>query len=254
MKSKEETMSNPVITTEKEKPSWTWWLIKKFFMILFPGFQLLKINSLLKKSNRIYKHPWFAKQRLRNLIVSFLVSSPIFFTGLIGGIVVYKDPELFKNLKQSQEYAMKFEIGKAWDKGVYAVSNDKTVDRMKTVTKAILVGALMSFILGTLVVFNHSSIQESKVLYDMLQRNGIIERDDKSRTVLATPLGFLIDITGNTAKEVKDNERIWMALNQRVTDWAEDADKRALVFFKKSYQLKDKYIYDLKELNKHGIS
>lgn len=82
----------------------------------------------------------------------------------------------------------------------------------------------------------------------MLQRNGVIEKNDSSRLVLATPLGFLIDITGNTAKEIKESERIWMALNQRITDWAEDPNQRAICFFKKAYNLKTKYNYSYKEL------
>lgn len=237
-------MSNENLMPHQEKkPSLIWTMIKSITLALFPGIRLLKINKGLKRVSTFYKHEWFAKQRRRNFLISLGVSLPIILTSVFSFLVAMKAKFFWANLGRSQSSLMKMEIGKAFDYLGLAFSNSDSAERLHIVFLLLGAGIAISFLLGMVVMATHPLIKESKKLYSMLQRNGVIEKTDKNRLVLATPLGFLIDITGNTAKELKDNERIWMALNLRVTDWSEDPHQRAICFFKKAYELKPSYMY-----------
>ena len=242
------TVSNQeTINQQENKPSLLWSIIKQLTLALFPGIRLLKINQGLKRVNKFYKHEWFDKQRKRNTLVSMAVSLPFLLCLLLAFVsIMNADPFWLylgkaKGALFSMEISRFFELlGRAWTAGSGAESMSS---RSKFIAIVLLVGLVITFILGTIVMITHPLIKESKKLYQMLQRNGVIDKNDSSRLVLATPLGFLIDITGNTAKEIKDSERIWMALNQRITDWAEDPNQRAICFFKKAYNLKNTYSY-----------
>lgn len=231
------------VTGKEVKPSLIWTMIKSITLALFPGIRLLKINKGLKRASTFYKHDWFARQRLRNLLISLLVSLPIILTSIFSFLVALKAKYFWAYLSQSQSALMKMEIGKSFSLLSTAFTHSDSSERLHIMVMLLGAGIAISFLLGMIVMITHPLIKESKKLYEMLQRNGVIEKGDKHRLVLATPLGFLIDITGNTAKEVKDNERIWMALNLRVTDWAEDPNQRAICFFKKAYELKPSYMY-----------
>lgn len=241
-------MSNQETLNQEAKPSLVWSLFKQFMLALFPGIRLLKINQGLKRVNKFYKHEWFDKQRKRNLLVSILVSLPFILALAFCSLVILKAEVFMGNIGYAQKALFSMEISKFFEYLTKAFSHQDTAERMGIIFKVLGFGLVISFILGTIVMLSHPLIRETKKLYQMLQRNGVIEKNDSSRLVLATPLGFLIDITGNTAKEIKESERIWMALNQRITDWAEDPNQRAICFFKKAYNLKTKYNYSYKEL------
>lgn len=241
-------MSNQEVINQEEKPSLVWSLIKKFMLALFPGIRLLKINQGLKRVNKFYKHEWFDKQRKRNLLVSILVSLPFLLALAFCSLVILKAEVFMGNIGYAQKALFSLEISKFFEYVQKAFGHQDTLERLGVISTVMGIGLVISFILGTIVMLSHPLIRETKKLYQMLQRNGVIEKNDSSRLVLATPLGFLIDITGNTAKEIKESERIWMALNQRITDWAEDPNQRAICFFKKAYNLKTKYNYSYKEL------
>lgn len=235
-------MSN-VEVKQEEKPSLVWAILKNIFLALFPGIRLLKINSGLKRVSSFYKHEWFGKQRRRNLLVSLCVSLPFILTLLFSSLVILKADMFWHNISIAQSSLLKMEIPKTFEFAIKAFTHSQTIERMGVVFKVSGFGLIISFLLGTFVMISHPLIRDSKTLYKMLQKNGVIDKDDNHRLVIATPLGFLIDITGNTAKEVKENERIWMALNLRVTDWSEDPNQRAICFFKKAYELKPSYNY-----------
>src|SRR5690606_30026837 len=158
--------------------------------------------------------------------------------------VAYKAEKMWSYLGAAQSALFKFEISKSWELLMHGLLTPDTLDRFRIILYVSGAGLLVSIILGTIVILMHPLIKDSKKLYGMLQSNVGIDKQEKNRLVIATPLGFLIDITGNTAKEIKDNERIWMALNLRVTDWAEDPNQRAICFFKKAYSLKNSYTYN----------
>lgn len=236
-------MANSEVINSEKKPSLMWSLIKSFVLVLFPGIRLLKINQGLKRANSFYKHEWFKKQRLRNTLVSLGVSFPLIISSIFSFLVAYKAEKLWSYLGAAQTALFKFELGKFGDLLMHGLMAPDSLERFKVILHVSGAGLITSIILGTFVILTHPLIRDSKKLYGMLQRNGVIDKDEKGRLVIATPLGFLIDITGNTAKEIKDNERIWMALNLRVTDWAEDPHQRAICFFKKAYNLKTSYHY-----------
>ncbi len=244
-------MSNNVEINQQQQPSFMWKIIKQLFIIVFPGIRLLKINSGLKRVNQFYKHEWFDNQRKRNILISLLVSLPFLLCLAIFAVSVFNADQFWFYLAKAKTSFFAFEISKTFDfleKSWTAGGSSKSMaGRVEVMGAFVLVGLVISFVLGTIVILSHPLIKDTKKLYEMLQRNGVIDKDDKSRLVLATPLGFLIDITGNTAREIKDSERIWMALNQRVTDWSEDPNQRAICFFKKAYNLKPSYKYSFKK-------
>ena len=237
-------MSNEIETPKK--PSFLWGLVKMIFLVFFPGIRLLKINSRLKRVSKFYKHEWFDKQRKRNLLVSLGVSLPLILTSILSSLLLLKDESLWKTLSFAQSQLFSFEISKAMTLFSKAINNPDTVGRIEWVMNLSGFGILLSFLLGTIVLSFHPLIQDTKKLYSLLQKNGIIEKGNLNHLVLATPLGFLIDVTGYTAKEIKDTQRIWQSLNQRVVDWAEEPANISVCFFKKAYSLKPKYEYSFK--------
>jgi hypothetical protein len=233
-----------MLNEQEKKPSFIWKLIKNVIIFLFPGLYFLKINSLMKSADRINPHPWFKKQRQRNLIESLVSSSPFLISVVIFSRMIYVNNEFWRNLMLSKAAFLSIDIGKAINKLVIAFSNDYSQGMFQLGGTILFIGAFLSFILGAILIYKHPIIQETNKLKKMLERNGVFEKDDK-RIALATPLGFLIDITGSTGREMKENERIWMPLNQKVTDWVEDPHQRSLCFFKKAFPLKKEYIYKI---------
>jgi hypothetical protein len=72
----------------------------------------------------------------------------------------------------------------------------------------------------------------------------------KLNYALVTPLGVLLDITGYKATDLVHMDVLWSGINIKVREYEESPTKRSMVFFKKSYELKNSYIYDLKSFKK----
>lgn len=233
-----------LLNKEEKKPSLFWSMTKSLIIFLFPGFKLMKINGQLKRINKFYKHDWFLRQRVRNTIFGLLSSMPFILSTALTFLILYKDPVLMKNLNLFQHNLTSFELIKAYDRLIFTFNNAETVSRISAIMKLQAVGFGLSFLLGSIVILFHPLIADTRKLYDLLKKNGIIDRDESNRLVLATPLGFLIDITGSSAREVQENDRIWRGMNKRIKDHSEDPQERAVVFFKQAFELQDSYIYN----------
>lgn len=222
--------------------------IKSITLILFPGIRLLKINTQLKRINKMYNHSWFLRQRIRNTIVSIVVSSPFILAMLLSLRIAQKAENFWKNLDLFWLNLKAFEISKALGQFKQTFFKDEDfLERFNLILSIGGTGIILTVVLGSIVLYLHPLINDTKKLYILLQKNGIIDKEDNSRLVLSTPLGFLIDITGFNPREIKDSDRIWTSMNLRINDWAQDENQMSIVFFKKAYQLKPKYIYSFKK-------
>jgi hypothetical protein len=218
-------------------------LVKKILILLLPSLTLLKLNFLLTRTQKIISSDYLSQQKKRNYIISLCLIIPLGLSILLAIFIISKDKLLFQQLAYAKENLSKGII-LTFFKNIYiAFFDEQSIGYLVNSAKMLGIGSILSMIMGFIALKNMDIIKQTKLLEDLLKRNGIFEKDDTNRIVLATPIGFLIDITGSSAKELMFNERIWMALNIKVKDYIEDPNKRAIVFFKKSYELQNKYIY-----------
>lgn len=230
---------------QPQKPSWMWRLFVALVGIMFPVFSMMRLNSQLKKAQKIYKHSWFTRQRIKNFFIGFVATTPFLLTLALMSVLLYKDPNFLPKLSEGQSLILDLSPIKAYDAFYTAFTHPETTKRMQTGFPLVVVGFFTTLILGTFVRYKHPLIEKTKQLYKDLQRSGVIEKEEKNRLVLYTPLGCLVDVKGSTPKAVKEDVRIWTGLNIKVKDFSEDPDKISLVFFKKTYELKNKYIYKI---------
>lgn len=229
-------------TIEQQKPNILFILIKKIFILLLPAITLIKLNLLLSRCQKITKNEYFELQKKRNYIISGIISIPFLLGLLLSMIIIYKNDMMMNNLIQFKMLISKGIIIEAFKKFYNAFFHIESLGYSIAAIKVLSIGSVISMIMGFIVIKNMEIISQTKLLENLLKRNGIIEKDE-NRIVLATPVGFLIDITGSSAKELMYNERIWMALNIKIKDYIEDPNKRSVVFYQKAYELQNKYIY-----------
>ena len=231
---------------QQKKPSLILKIVLALLSIMFPIFSMMRLNSQLKKAQKIYKHPWFGKQRGKNILIGFLATAPFLLMLTLASFLLYKDPVFLKSLGQAQSALFDLRISNFLEFLSHAFNNKGTAHRIATVYPLLVTGFFTTLVLGFFVRFKHPLIEKTKQLYRDLQKSGVIEKEEKNRLVLYTPLGCLVDVKGSTPKAVKEDTRIWTGLNIKVKDFSEDPDKISLVFFKKTYELKNKYIYNIK--------
>jgi hypothetical protein len=219
-------------------------ILKMGLKLLFPSYVLLQINRNLAKSHRFYENDYFPKQIKRNLVVTLLLS--LLFLGPIGlGLMAVKGNKEFQGrLSTARKVFTYKEVSKSSQYISLALKESKFVFELKFFGSFALFGLL----LGNFIILNHSMIKDSKKLIKFLKNEGIINKENSNPTVLFTQIGVLIDISGSAPKEIASNERIWLGMNIQIKDWAEDPDKRSLVFFKTAFKLKPKYNYFLSDL------
>jgi len=238
----------------------------KILGILFPFLQIVKCNKLLQRAARAQggDHPYFFRQRILNWIFVFITVTPLFFGTLFSYHTITSNKLITKISKQIKTKAFPSSIYYANPisyVSAYRSFNAK-IDKLYTEAKykkyvekyeprenldlafnLIMFGLLTNLILGSIIVYRHPIIVNTKKLTKYLYKYNLIDRENKDPLVLATPLGYLIDITGTEPKIVAENKSVWMALNVRIDSFEEDPDQRSIVFFNKAYQLKETYIY-----------
>lgn len=219
-------------------------IVKIGLKLLFPSYVLVQMNRNMGRAYRFYKNDWFPQQIKRNWLITIILSS-LFLSPIGLGLMAIKGNKEFQNRFDSARKGMKiWEISKNTQHFSYAFKEKKLDFEVKFFGSFALFGLL----LGNFIVLNHSLVKDSKKLIKFCKNEGIINKDNANPTVLYTPIGVLMDISGSAPKEIASNERIWLAMNIQIKDWAEDPDKRSLVFFKKTFKLKSRYDYFLSEM------
>lgn len=248
-------MASEHFNQEEKKKSFLWSITKTIIMALFPAIKFFRVNQKLKYSNKLYKHNWFKRQIRLNRILSFLVSIPFLIAISITALSIYSADPFWQTMEKAKNQISTGQISRSFETAkiaFHATRDNKPSlsERVSLMSKFLLVGVGFSFIFGSIIILNHPLLKDTQVFYKMAQKNGYIDKDDNHRMVLVTPVGILMDITGSTAKEIKEAERIWQALNISIKTWEEDPEKRSICFFLKAYNLKSKYMYNFNDEKK----
>lgn len=228
------------------------YLIKYFFVFLLPSLKLISLNKYLNKGYKIEKDKWFIKQKQRNLILAFLLILPMVLT-------VYKTYALIDN-----DVNLKTRIENLSDKGI--IDKVKSLDDLVRIEKSdalaikeskfetqarflasgivLFIGLTFQIMLVIVILRFHPLIADTEKLKKLLVGSVIKKEEIDKKLVFATPIGFIIDITGMNAEDIVRQKSIWDALNLTVKDFSRDPEQRSLVFFRKEFELQDTYIYD----------
>lgn len=225
------------------------------FILLIPAIRLLSYNKHLKHCSRIVKNEvWFSQQRSRNYILSIVLMLPLAFCLYRGVNIVSNDLALTHRMTALERGVNPGNFVSNYIASISETERDSFTTRQEKIdSKSRLLAFLLllgfggsfSLVMGLMVLFFHPTTYNSKILKKLLIQNGAIHKDDADKAIVfATPIGFLVDIVGTAPRELASMDRIWAGLNIRIKDWIEDPKKRTTVFFRKSYELQDTYMYD----------
>jgi hypothetical protein len=218
--------------------------LKLTFKILFPANALIQINRALSKCIRMYPDPWFTRQIRLNFLVMFFVTGLFLGPMILGTMAIRGNKDFNSRLSRANSALSRHEFKLGYQSYVSAL-NEKKFD---TELKFALILSLCGLAVGNFLIYQiHELKNETNRLIKILKNEGVIQKENNNPLVLYTPIGILIDISGSAPKEIAANERIWLAMNIQVKDkdWAEDPNKRSLVFFKTAFKLDKVYKYDL---------
>jgi hypothetical protein len=231
-------------TDKEEKPlSELISVISVIFGIIFPWVELIKMNMTLSRISKFYKSNFFKAQKRKNLLFVLVSTAITYLPGFLC-LLALKGNRAF-NLRAEKviELVSNFEISSAL-KIVELILSDKT---FIFITKYTITSSLFGIIFSNLIIkFFHEIIVSTKKFKQILKKEGIID-ENSSSSILFTPIGAFLDITGSSAKEIQNNERIWLAMNIEVKDYAQNPDKRSELFFKSAFNLKSRYDYVFKK-------
>lgn len=216
-------------------------IIVFLFKVFFPAYILIQMNFALNKASKFYKNPWFGRQIRRNFIVILILSSLFLLPLIIGSKAIQGNKEFNKRLTVAKESLSK-DIKRFIPNLKYALSEDIFLAEIKIFGGLTLFGMLFG---NFIIFFAHDLIINSRKFAKILKNEGVINRENSHPLAVWTPIGVLVEISGSAPKEISLNERIWLAMNMEVKDWAENPDKRSLVFFKTSFKLQSRYDYQL---------
>lgn len=210
----------------------------------FPAYPLINTIGNLRLAGYVSEDPWFNLVIARNVAIFFVLSLPLFGVcgwiaySIAGNEVAYKLFELSYKGALSGKIAFTIKVLKSLFK--LSPWGDSSL-----LFKIIL---FCNFAVYCLVRYGNPMIVGTNRLRALLRKNATFGTDElaryDSRTVLYTPKGILLDITGKTAKDVLNDEHLWIPMNIRVSEHMEHPTNRAIVFIKKGFALKAKYIYD----------
>lgn len=225
-----------------------------FFIFLFPSFKLLSLNKFLSKGYAVEKDKWFLKQKQRNIILSILFIIPLIFTFYKSYNILVNDANVFSRIGIIYESEISlFNKIKNYGNVIVILKDDslllkeqkfETQARILASVFVFTIGILTQLFIAILITKFHPLITETNKLKKLLIGPIISKENENKNIVFATPIGFLIDITGSSPDDVVRQKSIWDALNLTVRDYSRDSSQRSLVFFRKEFELQENYLYD----------
>ena len=212
--------------------------------ILFPWIELIRMNLLLSRINRFYNNSFFKMQKKKNMIISLITFFITYFPFLLGTLALKGNRAFNIRLSKAIDLLSNFEVSSAVKIFSLTFSDPVASTIIKTTFFIILPGLICS----NLLIFGlNSIISDTNKFKKILKNEGIIRDEKDSGAVLFTPIGAFLDIAGSSAKEIQNNERIWLAMNIEVKDYAQNPEKRSELFFKSAFNLKSRYDYVFKK-------
>ena len=186
------------------------------------------------------------------LSIVFLI--PLFLTFYKSYNIIENDPNISSRMKVIEKKANGFidKITSYNDLIVINQSDSLILKEAKFESQArflasgivLSFGLLFQLILAILITKFHPLITDTNKLKKLLIGPVITKENENKAIIFATPIGFLIDITGMSPEDVVRQRSIWDALNLTVKDFSRDPNQRSLVFFRKEFELQDVYMYD----------
>lgn len=229
-------------------------LIGYIFIFLFPSVKLISLNKFLNKGYKIEKDKWFLKQKQRNLVLSIIFLIPLFLTFYKSYNIIENDTNISSRMdlldKKSNGFIDKIT---SYDDLIVIKQSDSLIlkeAKFESQARFLASGIVLSFgllfqlILAILITKFHPLITDTKKLKKLLIGQVINKENENKAIIFATPIGFLIDITGMSPEDVVSQRSIWDALNLTVKDFSRDPSQRSLVFFRKEFELQNVYMYD----------
>jgi hypothetical protein len=232
-------------------------MFKLFWIILLyliPSFRVLSFNKLLKRCYKITEEKWFSNQIKRDYIIALLLFVPIIIGAYKINKTYSKDINFHNRVKVASDVDNFFD---RMDSYYYTVASSEkdnkeaklnkieTKIRLTAIGIILIINIIIQIIFAVLVIHFHPLRVKTDILTKLIVSNGIIRKEDLDKSIVfATPIGFLITITGSSAKEVAYMDRIWAGLNIRIKDWIEDDKERSVVFFRKAFELQPTYMYN----------
>ena len=227
-------------------------LFKYFFIFLLPSYKLLGLNKYLSKGYKIEKDKWFLKQKQRNIILSFILVLPLLLTAYKTYVIIDNDVNLKMRISKIENKSLIEKVSSVGSLIKINPSDSLAIKEVKFDTQArilassivLIVGLMTQIILVLLILKYHPLIADTNKLKGLLF-GSILKKENMDNTlVFATPIGFIIDITGLNPEDVVRQKSVWDALNLTVKDFSRDPEQRSLVFFRKEFELQDKYMYE----------
>ena len=227
--------------TKDNKKNSAWFILKRILRFILPWVELIKMNLIINRIRRFYKNDFLDSQYKRNWVVATVLSVFTYFPLIVLSIAIRGDKSFIFRFNRLLLEAKSINL-----------SNSIKIINIILSDKAFLVllrGSLFSFaislILSNLIVsFFHSIITDTNKFKKLLIKEGIIK--DMSSDVLFTPVGAFLDISGSSAKEIQNNERLWLAMNIEIKGHSFNPDKISELFFKSAFKLKSVYNYDFR--------
>lgn len=235
----------PKELTQSEKDSRNHKLFFFFKLILafvFPWAELIKMNTLLKKVSSFYKNDFFINQKRKNLFVAILTVSITYLPLLLGFLALKGNRAFDLRTAKIMELLSSFEISSAVKILSITITDPIFLLIIKFTFSVFLIGLLLS---NLLIYGVNSIVSDTSKFRKILKKEGILS--DDSGEVLFTPVGAFLDISGSSAKEIQNNDRIWLAMNIEIKDYAQNPEKRSELFFKSAFNLKSRYDYVFKK-------
>lgn len=228
------------ISSEKEKNKSALSVLFLYLLkILFPWSELLKMNSILKRVNSFFKNDFFLAQKKKNNLIILVTLLLTIIPGLIGYLAIVGNKTFSYRISKVIELYNAHNYALAAKAAQWAFTEKLFLIELKITAISIFGGILISNIL---IYLGHRIVFETKKFKKILEKEGVIKENEAS-LVLFTPIGAFIDITGSSPKEIQTNDRIWLAMNIEIKDYAQNPDKRSELFFKSAFNLKSRYDY-----------
>lgn len=235
----------PKELTQSEKDSRNhklFFFCKLMLSFVFPWAELIKMNTLLKKVSSFYKNNFFINQKRKNLFVAILTVSITYLPLLLGFLALKGNRAFDLRTAKIMELLSSFEISSAVKILSITITDPIFLLIIKFTFSVFLIGLLLS---NLLIYGVNSIVSDTSKFRKILKKEGILS--DDSGEVLFTPVGAFLDISGSSAKEIQNNDRIWLAMNIEIKDYAQNPEKRSELFFKSAFNLKSRYDYVFKK-------
>lgn len=228
----------------------------ELFLMMFPSFYMIKDKSKYLRIKKIFLHKETENNTpedertstylnlliKRNNVLFFILLLP-YIIATVNCLFIIKDEAVSINNK---EHLVSIKISNLFnsvqvDDRVYQYKQAKVLACAMTITISILV----SLFLSLLIKGSYGAIVYTKKLKQLIENSFPPSDEGKERFVFYTPVGCLVDISGQQASLIATTSSIWNSLNMKLdhTSYVEDPENGTMVVFIPKFELPKKLVY-----------